>query len=151
MEIDAVQQPRTYPMKKIYSTELFKYRTKYTPTTKIPAWTLVHCTWGSPYWRCEERCSFDVRACKNDELYSIRNSAINRGSDDKFFKSIVDEINKRQAVHPLLIEATLEEINELNERTIKNAVKTKLKGAQQPLHYTHLLNDIQLWRNKYGT
>ena len=81
----------------------------------------------------------------------MRNTSINRGEKDSFFASIVAEIAKRQAIHPLLLNATKEQIDELYDRTVKNAVKTKLKGVTQPRNYAHLLNDIQLWRNKHGT
>ena len=81
----------------------------------------------------------------------MRNSAINRGESDGHFKSLVAEINKRQAIHPLLADATKEQINELYDRTVKNAVKTKLKGVPEPRNYKQLLNDIQLWRNKHGS
>lgn len=132
-------------MKKLYSTALFAYRCPLTPVKRTPRWYIVH-KYQTAYWRCDEYHRFDAITVADNELYALRNSAINRGEDDDFLKSLVAEINKRQIIHPLLLDATKEQIDELYERTIKNAVKTKIKGVQEPLFYKHLLNDIKIWR-----
>lgn len=136
-------------MKKIYSTTLFDYRCPLTPLGVVPTWRIVRNYYYRPVWRCEQEHPFDVTTCKDDELYSLRNTSVNK--EDEHFQSIVAEINKRQAIHPLLADATKEQIDELYDRTVKNAVKTKLKGVPEPRNYKHLLNDIQLWRNKHGS
>lgn len=131
-------------MKKLYSTNLFAYRCPLTPLGVVPTWRIVRGYYRRPVWRCEQEHPFEVATCKDDELYSLRNSSIN--VEDEHFESIVAEIEKRQIIHPLLLDATKEQIDELYERTIKNAVKTKIKGVQEPLFYKHLLNDIKIWR-----
>ena len=93
----------------------------------------------------------ELGTLKDTELYSIRNTCVSRGEKDHFLTQVVAEINKRQAIHPLLANATKEQIDELYDRTVQNAVKTKLKGVPEPRNYKHLLNDIQLWRNKHGS
>lgn len=139
-------------MKKLYSTPLFDYRTSYTPINSDPGWRLIFSSWSdTPYWRCEKTHGVELGTLKDIELYSIRNTCVKRGEIDPFLTQVVAEINKRQAVHPLLADATKEQIDELYDRTVKNAVKTKLKGVTEPRNYKHLLNDIQLWRNKHGS
>lgn len=136
-------------MKKLYSTKLFAYRCQLTPSNIVPTWQIVRNYYYRPVWRCEQEYPFDVTTCKDNELYSLRNTSINK--KDEYFKSLVAEINKRQAVHPLLEAATEEEILDLETRTIKSAVTAQLKNKTLPHYYNELINDINLWRKKYGT
>ena len=138
-------------MKKLYSTHLFNYQTP--PTTPFlanPQWK-VNINYGYATVTLHERYYINLENSSPDQLYSMRNQALKQYSKTSFLEKVSNEINLRKAVHPLLKKATLEQINELETRTVKNAVTAKLKNEKEQRYYQYLLKDINLWRNIYGT
>lgn len=143
-----VQQPSVKIMEKLYSTDLFSYKVPLTPTGKQNVTWRVTNKYGYLRWVVMEPWSCDITKLTNEELYTVRNQFV---GDKYFYSQINDIIKARQAIHPLLEAATKEQVLELEQRTIKKAVTAQLKNKTPPRYYNKLINDINLWRKKYGT
>lgn len=162
-------------MAKLYMTELFKYRTDLKPP-KIDAaniqWYVHKNHYGTPWWRTSHSAKFEISNCTDAELYSIRNQNFADFENKKIEETRLSEykkrhgtkysyagsywlgveaqteIKKRGAVHPMFLEATPEEVEELFKRTTQQLVTKKLTGESESFKRQMILKDIELWRKK---
>lgn len=163
-------------MAKLYMTELFKYRTDLKPPkidTANIQWYVHKNHYGDTWWCTSHSAKFEISNCTDAELYSIRNQNFadfeNKKKEDfryseyekKYGKKhpyatnsywlgvkAQTEIEKRTAVHPMLMEATSEEVEELFRRTTQQLVTKKLTGESESFKRQMILKDIELWRKK---
>ena len=162
-------------MAKLYMTELFKYQINL-QQPKIDTANIqwyVHKDHYGATWRCTSHSAkFEISNCTDAELYSIRNKNFadfeNKKIEDfryseyekKYGKKYPyarsywlgvkaqTEIEKRGAVHPMFLEATPEEVEELFKRTTQQLVTKKLTGESESFKRQMVLKDIELWRKK---
>lgn len=162
-------------MAKLYMTELFKYRTDLKPPkidTANIQWYVHINHYGNTWWCAPHSAKFEISNCTDAELYSIRNQNFadfeNKKIEDfrcseyekKYGKKYPyarsywlgveaqTEIEKRGAVHPMFLEATPEEVEELFKRTTQQLVTKKLTGESESFKRQMILKDIELWRKK---
>lgn len=161
-------------MTKLYMTELFKYRINLQPPkidTANIQWYVHKNHYGNTWWYTSHSAKFEISNCTDAELYSVRNQNFadfeNKKKEDfryseyekKYGKkypyttnnywlgvAAQTEIEKRTAVHPMLAEATSEEVEELFKRTAQQLVTKKLTGESESFKRQMILKDIELWR-----
>lgn len=162
-------------MTKLYMTELFKYRINL-QQPKIDTANIqwyVHINHYGATWRhTSHSAKFEISNCTDAELYSVRNQNFadfenkkikdfryseyekKHGKKYQYARSYwlgvkaQTEIEKRGAVHPMFLEATPEEVEELFKRTTQQLVTKKLTGKSESFKHQMVLKDIELWRKK---
>jgi len=92
-----------------------------------------------------QRFRITPKDMQNDELYSIRNQYAKSHSSyiRKAAQEWDEEIDKRKAVHPLLKEATPEEVTALKQRITKNAVTAAVLNEQKQHYIDLVFKDIE--------
>lgn len=161
-------------MAKLYMTELFKYQINLQQPKIDTAdfqWYIHKNQYGATLCTSHS-AKFEISNCTDAELYSIRNQNFadfeNKKIEDfryseyekkygtkySFARSYwlgvkaQTEIEKRGAVHPMFLEATPEEVEELFKRTTQQLVTKKLTGESESFKRQMVLKDIELWRKK---